>query len=713
MTESSEIREVKVADARTPRPDPATYDYTKPGRNCDIVMKGGITSGVIYPFAVCEIAQTYRFKSIGGASAGAIAAAATAAAEHGRPEDGFTKLSGLPAWLGEESNLFDLFKPQPGTRRLFGLFTAPIGVKVGKIRKILGAAATNFLGWLVLGSLLGLVLLVVGLTFVHGFAGGLLIGMGITLSIVGALVGVVVGIYRSVTHAIAANGFGLCSGMGDESAPVPPLTSWLAETIDELAGPMRPPLDPTPVTELATPPSAGGPGPVARGPEPLAFGHLWLGRDGTGREPGDPNGEPSVNLQMMTTNLSEGRPYRLPFDTRGWYFLPEEFRGLFPKRIVAWMEEHPPPLSPEPARARWQQLERKLLEPLKPLPTARHLPVVVAARMSLSFPLLICAVPLYAIDWSLEANQESAERWRDWLRGNEDWEELAKQDRLWADARKETGEAPRAAVHWFSDGGITSNFPVHFFDAPIPRWPTFGINLRDYHPDYPPGCDECKPGQSPCDQHQSVWMPKDNRGGILVGVRDIQAVPGIKPLVAFGHSIVDTMQNWSDNTQMRVPGYRDRVAHVYRTKDEGGINLNMPSCRIDALTERGRCAGEELVRRFSSPVPEGVRLTWDNHRWVRYRTTMALLQEMLSRFRRAFREIPISGDDRYPAAGDPSYQQLLDADPSPSYPLDGLAALAKSATADVMRASETWDRMGSLGEEAPGPPPELRIRPRV
>lgn len=53
-------------------------------RNADIVMKGGITSGVVYPGAVWELAQAFRFRSIGGTSAGAIAAAATAAAEHGR-----------------------------------------------------------------------------------------------------------------------------------------------------------------------------------------------------------------------------------------------------------------------------------------------------------------------------------------------------------------------------------------------------------------------------------------------------------------------------------------------------------------------------------------------------------------------------------------------------------------------------------------------------
>ena len=63
--------------------------------------------------------------------------------------------------------------------------------------------------------------------------------------------------------------------------------------------------------------------------------------------------------------------------------------------------------------------------------------------MSLSFPLLISAVPLYAIDYE---RARAAER------------------------------APE--VCWFSDGGISSNFPVHFFDSPLPSRPTFAVNLR-------------------------------------------------------------------------------------------------------------------------------------------------------------------------------------------------------------------------------------------
>jgi hypothetical protein len=64
------------------------------------VMKGGITSGVVYPHAVCELARVYRLRNIGGTSAGAIAAAAAGAAELGRTSvnGGFKLLAGLPGF---------------------------------------------------------------------------------------------------------------------------------------------------------------------------------------------------------------------------------------------------------------------------------------------------------------------------------------------------------------------------------------------------------------------------------------------------------------------------------------------------------------------------------------------------------------------------------------------------------------------------------------
>ena len=45
---------------------------------CDLVMKGGVTSGIVYPRLVTRLSHRHRFVRIGGASAGAIAAAFTA-----------------------------------------------------------------------------------------------------------------------------------------------------------------------------------------------------------------------------------------------------------------------------------------------------------------------------------------------------------------------------------------------------------------------------------------------------------------------------------------------------------------------------------------------------------------------------------------------------------------------------------------------------------
>lgn len=103
--------------------------FGNPDKECDIVMKGGITSGVVYPYAILELARCYRFRSIGGTSAGAIAAALAAAAEYARTvrndPSGFVRLQArcdtILVILG------DLFQPDPRFRGLMryvrGAFT--------------------------------------------------------------------------------------------------------------------------------------------------------------------------------------------------------------------------------------------------------------------------------------------------------------------------------------------------------------------------------------------------------------------------------------------------------------------------------------------------------------------------------------------------------------------------------------------------------------
>ena len=60
---------------------------TPPVPQCDLVMKGGITSGIVYPKAITELARQYRFSIIGGTSAGAIAAGVAAAPNTRAPEE--------------------------------------------------------------------------------------------------------------------------------------------------------------------------------------------------------------------------------------------------------------------------------------------------------------------------------------------------------------------------------------------------------------------------------------------------------------------------------------------------------------------------------------------------------------------------------------------------------------------------------------------------
>src|SRR5437868_13905522 len=91
---------------------PTTEDI--PEAQCALVMKGGITSGIVYPPALLELSKKYRFNSIGGTSAGAVAAAAAAAAEYGRQAGGFDKFMASSDYLGK--HLLEMFGSPKETR---------------------------------------------------------------------------------------------------------------------------------------------------------------------------------------------------------------------------------------------------------------------------------------------------------------------------------------------------------------------------------------------------------------------------------------------------------------------------------------------------------------------------------------------------------------------------------------------------------------------
>jgi predicted acylesterase/phospholipase RssA len=588
-------------------------------RYCDIVMKGGITSGVVYPLAAVELAKEHRFRNIGGTSAGAIAAAAVAAAEVGRRGGdnpaAYEMLERLPKWLG--TNMTSLFQPSRRMRPFFNTLLSALG---GGVPSKLLAPLNGFPLAAIAGALPGLAFIVAAL----------LLDTGVAMRVLACVVGATILLPAGVLLAIAAsaawrlNGlrdgyFGLCPGndrSGDAASP--PLTRWLAEFLDKLAG---------------------------KGLEdgPLTFGDLEKLKE--------PDGEPGLTLQMMTSCLSMGRPYTLPFeDGEKLWFKPEEFRDLFPEQIVSHMIGAAPPEEGDPP-----------LKGLVRFPHARHLPVVVAARMSLSFPVLIGAVPLYA--------------------ENHAWE-----------------KGPRVERAWFSDGGIASNFPVHFFDSPVPRWPTFAIDLVPLSPDRVLKNDES----------QNVWLPADNFDGVDEAWVGWEEKGGFGQLTAFLSSIFRTAQNWIDNRQMRGPGYRDRIAHVRLAKEEGGMNLKMEGPEIESLAARGASAAAQLSARFGPAPPADTSLTWANQRWLRYRAYMTQIEQQGEQALKGFgaapgqppampmEEPPLGNEERY--GWDDKPQQTF----------------ASEATTDLLDLFGDWEGSGERFSEGSPKPPVLPWQiPRV
>jgi predicted acylesterase/phospholipase RssA len=526
-----------------------------PDRFCDLVMKGGITSGVVYPAAIDRLRRSYRFKSIGGTSAGAIAAAVTAAAEYRRRVDGseagFDRLAKLPQELGGPSavpgtsTLLSLFQPQPATRRLFAVLVHTLN-STSTMRRW-GAVLAGFLRayWEAVAAAL-VIAFVIGLF--SGFVAFVLAALVGTVAFIGLWV------YRDVTRHVVANHYGLCTGLTAGSAG-PGLTPWLHALIQEAAG-------------------------RSAGDAPLTFGDLW---DAPGFPPPwleiPAGAKPrSIDLQMFSTNLAHGRPYIFPLaedaDTPSLrtrerlFFRPEELAPLLPSEVLDWMRAHARPYRLEPDRAGQDPDEAKA-DGLLELPEQRHFPVLLAARMSLSFPLLFSAVPLWAIDHDLPRGERIFRRC------------------------------------WFSDGGISSNFPMHLFDGLVPMWPTFGISLEPKLPR----------------RDNLVFLPQHYREGY--GERWNRFDEKGESVGRFGGflgAIVGTMQNWNDNALSRMPGVRDRVARVRLDDNEGGLNLNMDRAIIERVAGRGAEAADQLVARFADGPG------WDEHRLVRLNALLKMIE---------------------------------------------------------------------------------------
>ena len=603
-----------------PVPGGVTTPLREP--TCDVVMKGGITSGVVYPRAVARLAANYRFVNVGGASAGAIAASATAAAEYARAygRDGFAALGRLPAWLGDDGHLFKLFQPQPAMRTPFEVFAAFLGniPLVFKITRAFVAAIWNMPLLFVAGLVPG------GLIAFEAFrtpepASGVTGAVALTAILVP--LGLILGTALTVVFKLPRNGFGMSSGrLGRQMV----LSEWLAELIDGIAGLER--------------------GPPAQKRRPLIFADLWTAGEGPfadvdalrRRAAALGKSERAINFEALTTSLSHGRPYRLPDLARPFYFRPADLREVLPDYVVDWMVEHA------------GQSEQPLPPGYHRLPEAHDLPLVFAARLSLSFPFLISAVRLWGIDWSRPSNR----------------------------ARKKDDREPvQLDACWMSDGGIASNFPIHFFDTLVPGRPTFGLDLEPF------GAGR----QRSATESDNVFLPDNNREGFQESWNHFSGLGG------FVGALINSIHAFFDNMEARAPGFRDRIARIYLEGDEGGLNLTMPPEILARLAERGAAAGDKIVERFVAGSG------WSNHRWVRLRLLLGQLDPLLRDFAHQLTTAPM-----------PS--------PPPSYPwTKGQDEPAAAVIGDLIELGQLLDRSGHvpLQKDSPAPLPEMRIVPRI
>jgi len=452
-------------------------------RECDLILKGGVTSGLVFPRVVSTLAQTYRLRNIGGTSSGAIATAAAAAAEFRRQsntgdESGFQKINDIPEKIG--GNLQSLFQPSKSLKPMFNILVDQIGKKSipRRILILVASAIKNFP-------------LTVGLSIFAAVVCGIYaVNSGSVWAILFALLvfifiptTIFLGhVFIALVKHLPDNDFGMCKGLTTNNASNPALTNWLSDTIDDIAG----------LSSLDT---------QSKLKQPLTVNDICAHK---------------IEILVQHSKV-KGR------DTNN---------------------------------------EEVLL-----LPTGGELPIIVIARLSLSFPGLISAIPLYRADGPQEDNIQ----------------------------------LKRCL---FSDGGISSNFPIHFFDNLLPSRPTFGVALEKY--------DNSRAFSGEASSRARLRDHKDDSSQL--------PVTQIGGLLSFLAAILNTAKDWQDTLQSLLPGYSERIVSIALDPDkEGGLNLKMPKETIMDLSNYGKDAGNILANEFD----------FDEHRYRRAISTLPTLSESI------------------------------------------------------------------------------------
>jgi predicted acylesterase/phospholipase RssA len=703
-------------------PVPPPLDESPPyDRFCDLVTTGGVASGVVYPWAIVEIARAYRFRSIGGTSVGAMAAALAAAAEYGRRmgnDRAFEPLRRLPGALGEElddgrTRMLSLFQTNPRGRRLIDLLAR---LARGRVLADGDPDPAFEPSWMLRSGRATKTAVRVGAELMRAYAQPLIIGAGIVAVIgvvlwwltaedgasgwlralvlvaaccLGALVFLLIALWGDVKKGVIDNNLGLCAGGTTEPPGTdgkrPGISEWLHEGIQASAG-------------------------LEARDRPLTFRDLWCapaypGAEGLPCSEEDPPSRRSINLQMITTNVTHSRPYRLPMldETSRLFYRAGDLVSYFPQPIIDAMSKVSRPYR---ALSESDAAEDPETKEFLELPGA-DMPIVVAARLSLSYPLLFSAVPLWAVDYEREEGKRELKRCL------------------------------------FTDGGVSSNFPIHLFDAAMPRWPTFGMWLDRLDPNGPSAVPET-PGRGergrsgdglrrappPVEQSErrdpDVWLPEPIGEGWsdswkrfdplaaygssgLPPAMPEGLVPNLKFLAGFLDGILGTAIEWRDRTSFRLPHVRNRVARLMLRKGEGGLNIGMKREQILRMAHRyGTKTGRYFVERFADSKGEASQ-AWQEQRWMRTVLLLRGLRERLTNLRESL-EWTAASTVPIDEAIDRAQRSAPLRDKGRSHPLQPSEAVGMRKLLAEIEGLERSLRDLKPDPYKPLPEPELRLR---
>ncbi|HXM08166.1 MAG TPA: patatin-like phospholipase family protein, partial [Candidatus Acidoferrum sp.] len=389
--------------------------------------------------------------------------------------------------------------------------------------------------------------------------------------------------------------------------------------------------------------------------------------------------EPSIDFQTVTTCLTLSRPFGLPFNSRiagrvectpdrrpdrpTLYFTESDLLKYFSPQIVDHLKR-----TGDVVRDDLQESATDFgIGPIYALPTGDELPVIVAVRLSMSFPILFCAVRLWG-----------------WLPGKAEPQPI-----------------------WFSDGGLSSNFPIHLFDSPLPRWPTFALDLLDG------GEMQQIVGDKVVTRIRAkdVFLESKEPGLSLECSYPLSGKRG--SLLQFLSSMIDAMRTWQDTTLGALPGNTSRTIGMRLPSEEGGLNLNMTQDQIKDLIARGELAGKTMLDEFGGSHFDDTP-AWRQQRWWRYLATMRSTIRWTQLFQKGYKPYDWLKQDTYE---DLSENNFTDGTNKPELPEPAIRWDSCDQAKSTVAAAMAFDTVSisdaaaaSFANKAPVPEAALRQR---